>query len=255
MSPADPPVVSLTTSDVTQDPAVTPIAPTGVVNLFTPNGKPLGLLHASTLTAFRTALASSCLLIKRNHVRTLVVFGAGSQAYWHVRLALMLRGSSIRRVHVVNRRFSDAAGAILQRFSLVPAEVKRREGWDTAEFSILTPAFHDYERLLTENILAADVIYCCTPSREDLFDGSILTSHEGRRRGRLIIAVGSFTPEMRELPEDLLRQATKHHEKHHRHFHKHADEGGVVVVDTLEGALKEAGEIISAKIGPNQLVE
>ena len=238
------------------DPSVKPIPPTGVVNLFTPTGQPLGLLNASTLTAFRTALASTCLLSRRAHVRTITVFGAGSQAYWHVRLALMLRGSTIRKVHVVNRRFSDAAGAILRSFSLVDPEIKKREGWEAAEFSMLTPAFHDYERLLTENLLASDVIYCCTPSREPVFDGSILTSHEGRRHGRLVVAVGSFKPDMHELPEELLLQATKsHHGKGHRHFHRHADEGGVVVVDTLEGALTESGEIISAKIGANQLVE
>ncbi|KFH47542.1 hypothetical protein ACRE_016150 [Hapsidospora chrysogenum ATCC 11550] len=250
-------IVSLTTSDVTDaDPSVKPIPPTGVVNLFTPTGQPLGLLNASTLTAFRTALASTCLLSRRAHVRTITVFGAGSQAYWHVRLALMLRGSTIRKVHVVNRRFSDAAGAILRSFSLVDPEIKKREGWEGAEFSMLTPAFHDYERLLTENLLASDVIYCCTPSREPVFDGSILTSHDGRRRGRLVVAVGSFKPDMHELPEELLLQATKpHHGKGHRHFHRHADEGGVVVVDTLEGALTESGEIISAKIGANQLVE
>jgi ornithine cyclodeaminase/alanine dehydrogenase-like protein (mu-crystallin family) len=59
---------------------------------------------------------------------------------------------------------------------------------------------------------------------------------------------------MRELPDELLLQATKPHEAH-RHFHKHAAEGGVIVVDTLDGALKEAGEIISAGIQPKQLIE
>lgn len=225
-----------------------------MVNLFAPDGQPLGLIHASTLTAFRTALASTCLLARRSQVRTITVFGAGAQAYWHVRLALMLRGSTIRRVHVVNRRFSDAAASILRRFSLIPADVKRREGWEAAEFSMLTRAYNEYDRLLREDLLASDVIYCCTPSREPIFDGDILTSHEGRRRGRLIVAVGSFTPGMRELPEELLLQAVKTHD-HHRHFHKHADDGGVIVVDTLEGALKEAGELIAAKIEPRQLVE
>lgn len=167
----------------------------------------------------------------------------------------MMRGSTIKHVNVINRRFSDSAGGILKKFSVTPQHIKQREGWSETKFSILTPTFHDYERILNENLLNSDVVYCCTPSREDLFNGEVLTSHEGRKKGRLIVAVGSFTPEMRELPEALLRQATKKHEKPHRHFHKHADEGGVIVVDTLEGVLKEAGEIISARIGPEQLVE
>lgn len=148
---------------------------------------------------------------------------------------------------------------MLRELNLTPADIRQAEGWESVEFSMLTPAFHDFERLLTENLLEADVVYCCTASREDVFPGEVLTSHEGRRKGRLVVAVGSSTPEMRELPQELLLQATKHHHSHggkpHRHFHKHADEGGVIVVDTLEGALKEAGEIIAAGIGPKQLIE
>ncbi|EQK99352.1 NAD(P)-binding domain protein [Ophiocordyceps sinensis CO18] len=248
-------VVSLTSSDATKDPSVKPIRPTGVVNLLTPDGRPLGLIQASTLTAFRTALASACLLSRRNSVKAITVFGSGMQAYWHVRLALMMRGSTVKHVHVINRRFSANAGGILKRFTIIPQATKDREGWAQAKFGILTPTFHEYDRLLKEQIRSSDVIYCCTPSRKDLFDASILTSHEGRKKGRLVVAVGSYSPEMRELPEGLLLQATKVHDKHHRHFHKHAEEAGVIIVDTLEGVLKEAGEIISAKISPNQLVE
>lgn len=232
-----------------------PISPTGVLNLFNPDGSPMGLVHASTLTAFRTALASACLLSRRNHVRTLTVFGSGSQAYWHVRLALLMRGSTIKHVHIINRRFSDSAGRILKQFTVVPAAIKEREGWAHTKFSILTPTFHDFERLQKEQIRSADVIYCCTPSRQELFDASILTSHEGRKKGRLIVAVGSYTPEMRELPEGLLQLVAKPHGKNHRHFHRHAEEGGVIVVDTLEGVMKEAGEVIAAKISPHQMVE
>jgi ornithine cyclodeaminase/alanine dehydrogenase-like protein (mu-crystallin family) len=137
----------------------------------------------------------------------------------------------------------------------VPSNVRSKEGWANTQFAMLTPSFHDFERLQVENILNADVIYCCTPSTVELFDGEILTTHEGRKKGRLIVAVGSVKPNMRELPETVLRQATKNHDKPHRHFHKHADEGGVIVVDTIDGVLKEAGEIISASIGPTQLVE
>ena len=229
--------MSLTSSAATRDPSVKPISPTGVVNLFSPDGKPLGLVHAS------------------NHVKTITVFGSGNQAYWHVRLALMMRGSTIKHVNVINRRFSESAAAILKRFTVIPQAVKEREGWSHTKFGILTPTFHEYERLLWEQVRSSDVIYCCTPSREDLFDASILTSREGRMKGRLIVAVGSYTPEMRELPEALLLQATKHHDKNARHFHKHAEEAGVIVVDTLDGVLKAAGEIMSAKIGPHQLVE
>ncbi|PFH58037.1 hypothetical protein XA68_14240 [Ophiocordyceps unilateralis] len=232
-----------------------PMRPTGVVNILSPAGELLGLVHASTLTAFRTALGSACLLNRRNQVKTITVFGSGTQAYWHVRIALMMRGSTIKRVNIINRRFSNNAGHILKSFTAIPSAIRDREGWSNTKFGILTPTFHEYERLLKDQVRGSDVIYCCTPSRQDLFDASILTSHEGRKKGRLIVAVGSYTPEMRELPEGLLLQATRQHEGNRRHFHKHAEEAGVIVVDTLEGVLKEAGEIIAARVNPNQLVE
>ncbi|KAH8884595.1 NAD(P)-binding protein [Thozetella sp. PMI_491] len=235
------------------DPGV--IRPTGAITLFNPDGTPAGILHASTLTAFRTALASVCLVYKRNTVRTLTVFGAGEQAYWHIRLTLLLRGSTIRQVNIINRRFSPSCKAILKRLYNVPLALKEREGWAECTFGILTPGYGEFNRLLDDQILAADIIFCCTPSQQPLFNAGTLTSHEGRRKGRLIVAIGSYTPEMRELPIELLKQATKPHEKGHMHFHKHAPEGGVIVVDTLDGALKEAGEIIEAGLEPKQLVE
>ncbi|KAI5866343.1 ornithine cyclodeaminase [Durotheca rogersii] len=237
------------------DPALPAIKPTGSVTLFSPRGEALGFLHAQTLTAFRTALASSCLLVRRACVRTLTVFGSGLQAYWHVRLALMLRGDTVRQVYIVNRRFSDNARGILQQLYGVPAETRRREGWDQARFSLLTPGYGEYDRLAREHLRASDVVYCCTPSTADLFDAAALTDRDARRKGRLIVAVGSYTPRMRELPRDLLLQAVRPHHPGHHHHHRHAPEGGVVVVDTLDGVLKEAGEIIEAGLQPKQLVE
>lgn len=244
----------VTVSSPHADSSLPTIRPTGSVTLFSPLGAPIGFLHAQTLTAFRTALASTCLLQKRQHVRTITVFGSGLQAYWHIRLALMLRGPTIRTINIINRRFSENAKNILKKFYAVPAETKKQEGWESAQFSVLTPGYGEFDRLLKEHIRAADVIYCTTPSVEPLFEASILTSHEGRRRGRLIVAIGSYTPEMRELPRELLEQAVKVHSSG-AHFHKHAVEGGVIIVDTLDGAMKEAGEIIEACLEPRQLVE
>ncbi|ETS77870.1 hypothetical protein PFICI_09932 [Pestalotiopsis fici W106-1] len=244
----------MTASSPDTDPSQPRIKPTGSLTLYSPLGTPIGFLHAQTLTAFRTALASSCLLQKRQHVRTLTVFGSGLQAYWHIRLALMLRGPTIRTINVINRRFSENARHILQKFYAVPPEVKQREGWENAQFSVLTPGYGEFNRLLKDHVRSADVIYCTTPSMDPLFEASILTSHEGRRRGRLIVAIGSFTPEMRELPRELLEQAVKTH-GHGVHLHKHAVEGGVIIVDTLDGALRDAGEVIEARLEPNQLVE
>ncbi len=58
---------------------------------------------------------------------------------------------------------------------------------------------------------------------------------------------------MSELSPDILRQAVA--PPHNHHHHKHANRGGVIVVDSLSACLKEAGEIIQAGLGPEQLVE
>ncbi len=236
-------------------PAGPTIRPTGALTLYSEDGRPIGMLHASTLTAFRTALASACLLVRRDTVRDITVFGCGEQAYWHVRLALLLRGSTLRHVNIIGRRFA-ACKDFLARIYRLPTSIKEREGWATStKFSILTTNYIEYERLLGENLRSSDAIFCCTPATEPLFDPTILTNHEGRRKGRLIVAIGSYTHDMQELPADLLRQATKPMDRTHVHYHKHAEEGGVIVVDTLEGALKEAGEVAEAGLTPRHLVE
>lgn len=230
------------------------IRPTGAITLFSPQGAPVAILHASRLTAFRTALASLCLVHRRSTVKVLTVFGAGLQAYWHVRLALMLRGRTVKRVNIITHRYSETSRDLLRRFVKVPAEVKIREGWHNCQFGVLTPSYVEYARLLKDQVRGADVIFCCTPSTEELFPASLLTNTEGRKKGRLLVAIGSYAPEMREIPLDVLRQAVRRHAPG-PHFHKHAAEGGVVVVDTLDGALKEAGELIAAGLRPDQLVE
>lgn len=228
----------------------------GAITLYNKVGDPVGFLPAQTVTAFRTALASTCLLVRRKRMRQITVFGCGEQAYWHVRLALLLRGDSIRTVNIINRRFSEHARLIFKRLASTPSSVKEREGWADAKIGLLTPGYGEYARLLEEHLVESDAIFCCTPSTEPLFDPRILTSYEARVKGRVIIAIGSYKKDMRELPVELLRQATRQASKGgHHHHHKHAIEGGVIVVDTLDGALQEAGEIIDAGLQPNQLVE
>jgi ornithine cyclodeaminase/alanine dehydrogenase-like protein (mu-crystallin family) len=232
------------------------IHPTGAITLFAPTGEAAGILHAGTITAFRTALASLCLVGKRSHVSTLTVFGSGGQAYWHIRLALMLRGATIRQVNLVNRKLSRHCSALLDRLHAVPAATKAREGWTDCKFGVLTPSHDDYERLLEKQVLAADVIVCCTPATAPLFKGEWLTTHEARLKGRLVVAIGSYRPDMKELPVEIIRQAVKeHHEGRKWIHHRHAREGGALVVDTIEGALTESGEVIDAGLQPEQLIE
>ncbi|KAJ6102037.1 hypothetical protein N7486_004464 [Penicillium sp. IBT 16267x] len=224
-------------------------SPRGSVTLLDGESLPIALINAHELTAFRTALASLMIFNKRKKVRTLLVFGAGTQAYWHIRLALTLRGDDIHRVYIVNRSFERAAN-LLRDIYLPENSDWRRD----VKFSAVSSDFGDYLRILKEHVRKADVIFCCTPSLTPLFPAEFLTSREGRQKGRLIIAVGSYKAHMAELHPDILRDEVNVTPPH-RHFHKHTRRSGVVVVDSLDAAIKEAGEIIQAGVKPQQLVE
>jgi ornithine cyclodeaminase/alanine dehydrogenase-like protein (mu-crystallin family) len=227
--------------------------PQGALTLMSSNGKPFGFLNAEEVTAFRTALASSLLMIRRRKVKTLTVFGTGKQAYWHVRLALILRGSTIKKVHFINRDFNDRATGIMKAFVGYDAATKRREGWFDTTFDLTSLRYVEVDRLLKEYVRAADIIICTTPSTEPLFDHTILTNTEGRKRARLIIAIGSYKPHMIEVPPEVVKQAIKVHGPGH-HFHKRAEEGGAIVVDTLD-CVEESGELKQAGVPAERTVE
>jgi ornithine cyclodeaminase/alanine dehydrogenase-like protein (mu-crystallin family) len=228
--------------------------PRGALTVMSHTGQPIGFLNAEEVTAFRTALASTLLLCRRSHLKTLTVFGAGKQAFWHIRLALLLRGHTIKNINIINRTLSIRTKTLLRSFMQVNQATKAHEGWTNAKFAIMSPEYGEYDRLIKEQLRAADVIIMTVPSTEPLFDHSILTSTEGRKKGRLLIAIGSYKPHMIEVPKEMLLQAVRPTHDH-RHFHRHAAEGGVIVVDTLTGCLKEAGEVIQAGLSPMQLVE
>jgi len=233
--------------------------PKGSLTLLGSDGTPTALINAEEITAFRTALCSNFLIKKRLSVHDVTIFGAGKQAYWHARIALLMRGQDIHHLNVVNRSFDRARDLMIKLYNPMPGDEnyvnpigpKYNSKTKTA---ILTPTHPEYERLLKEYVRSANVIFCTTPSTEPLFPASYLTNPEGRKKGRYIALVGSYKPHMIELHPDILKQAVApHHE--HRHFHKHQREGGAVIVDSLDACLKEAGEIIQAKLQPHQLVE
>jgi ornithine cyclodeaminase/alanine dehydrogenase-like protein (mu-crystallin family) len=191
------------------------------------------------------------LLTKRQNVHTITVFGAGKQAYWHIRLALILKGDQIHHVNIINRSFERSI-KLMKAFQMTQDD---RVQWrKDIKFSAMSPEFGEYGRLLKEEVRKADVIFCCTPSTDPLFPAEFLTSREGRRKGRYIAAIGSYAPQMVEVHPDILKMAVEPEHGGHHH-HKHARQGGVIIVDSLESCLKEAGEIIKAKLKPEHLVE
>ncbi|KAI4943181.1 hypothetical protein J4E91_009621 [Alternaria rosae] len=250
------------------------------LTLFDRSGNPRAMLNSSEMTAFRTALASTMLFKKRANVHDVTVFGAGKQAYWHIRLALLLRGPDIHHLNIINRDF-ERVHQLLEKlydphsapstFNPDPNHVptyRRASGPEEGEagkeaqhqylhrpkIQILTPGHGEYPRLLHATLRSSAVLFLCTASPTPLFPAPILTNPEGRKKGRYIAAIGSLSPRATELHPDILRQNVAP-EHGHRHFHKHAKQSGAVVVDSVEKALKEGGEVVQAGLGPDQVVE
>jgi ornithine cyclodeaminase/alanine dehydrogenase-like protein (mu-crystallin family) len=80
-----------------------------------------------------------------------------------------------------------------------------------------------------ELVAAADVICCCTTAREPLFDGALVADHA------CVVAIGSHEPGAREVDDSLVGRAT-------------------VVVESRAAALREAGDVIAAGAGEDDLV-
>lgn len=226
-------------------------SPRGSLTLLDTDGFPRGLINAEEITAFRTALASTMLFKKRKNVHDLTIFGAGKQAYWHARLALLLRPDEIHHLNIINRSFETGRNLIKQLFD---PENNKEHAVHRPDVKIITPAHTEYERLLKSTVRASSAIFLTTPSVEPLFPAGYLTNTEGRKKGRYIAAIGSYKPHMIEIHPDIIRQAVAP-QHHGRHFHKHAKNGGAVIVDSVESCMREAGEIVQAGLEGDQVVE
>ncbi|KAF2796038.1 ornithine cyclodeaminase/mu-crystallin family protein [Melanomma pulvis-pyrius CBS 109.77] len=233
----------------------------GAITIYEAEGALLGVLNAEQITAFRTALASMIAL--KLHVRdthnsdsekekkSVVVFGAGKQAEWHVRLVLRVLGAEhIARITVVNRgreRLSALERGVLNDLRGVYPSVR----FETLEHdpnastmgsgNIGSPD-SDPLRL---TLFGADIIFCTTPSIFPLFSDAYLKDETTGRynKQRFIALIGSYRPDMQEIDSDtILGPLAK-------------GGNGKIVVDSREACLVEAGELLRARVSAGDLVE
>lgn len=200
-------------------------------------GKAVGVLNAAEITAFRTALGSILLYRLRKRTENIVVFGAGAQARWHIRLALILRGEEIKKITIVNRgkaRTDELVAGLRETGvpSHVALEVKQEE--------------QSLEDLLVE----ADVIFCGVPSTTPLFPASYLTSEKARQKTRYISAIGSYRLDMQEIDPELLKIIADP-----KGLFKDQVYQAKVAVDSAEGCLVESGELDRAEIRKDGMLE
>lgn len=175
--------------------------PAGLVVVFGADGAPIGVVDGPTLTAIRTGAGCGLAtrLLASEGARTLAMLGAGAMAFDQVEAVRAVR--NIERVLVWSRTLERAKA------------LAGRVGGD---------AVADPDQAVAQ----ADIVSCATPARQPLF------AEASVKQGTHVNAVGAFTPEMVELPADLLERA-------------------YVVVDDIDAASAEAGDLIQAGRLPN----
>lgn len=142
--------------------------------------RPLVLIDGVALTAIRTPAVSALAI---HHLApagavSLLVFGAGPQALYHVRAVAAVR--ELTTVTVVGRSETRSRAFVDQL---------RSEGYDACRGN-------------ASDVADADVITCCTSAREPLFDGSLV------RDSAVVVAMGSHEPDAREVDDALVARST-----------------------------------------------
>lgn len=215
-----------------------------VLTLCDASGQAVGVLNAAGLTAFRTSLGSMLLFRFRKTVENIVVFGAGKQALWHIRLAVLLRGQDIRKITIINRstaRAEDLLGELKSEHVALPSHIT---------FGAFDEGT-DRDAALKALVIDADVIFCTTPSTQPLFPSDFLTSKEAGKKSRYIAAIGSYRLDMQEIDPQLLQTLTRSSSTLPFPTYK----GGAISVDSIEGCLKEAGELVKAGVPVERMLE
>ncbi|KZL76085.1 Ornithine cyclodeaminase/mu-crystallin family protein [Colletotrichum tofieldiae] len=217
-------------------------------------GKAIGIINAEELTAFRTSLGSILLYRYRKRTENIVVFGAGKQALWHLRLALVLRGSDITNITIVNRS-QERAFKLVERLRVM-GQASGVGGPDMVSFTVIeaTPDSAPGNDLLRSVVERSDVIFCTTPSTQRLFPAEWLTSEPASAKSRYISAIGSYKLNMKEIDPDFLRAVIDTPLGAFSSAHG-GKKDGVIFVDSREACFLEAGELVDAKIPAEKITE
>lgn len=164
---------------------------------------PTAVLDGAALTTLRTPAVSVAgirpALERFDGPLRLVVFGTGPQGTSHVDTLADVVSEPFADVTFVSRAPENVGDDVISRGSVVAA------------------GSPELDAVLTR----ADVVVCATPAEEPLF------SADAVRSDVVVIAMGSHSPDAREVPGALMARAQ-------------------VVVEDVETALREAGDVVLA---------
>ena len=171
-------------------------AETGMVN---------SLLDGTYLTRLRTGAISGLAtdILARKDSKIFALFGTGGQAITQLEAVLTVRKiEEVRVFDVFKDRAQEFAKKMTEKFG--------------KKFNVKIIAAESSDKAV-EN---ADIITTVTTSKKPVFDANKI------KKNVHINGVGSYTPEMQEIPGDVLVKANK------------------IFVDTRDGAINESGDLI-----------
>ncbi|OBA20442.1 NAD(P)-binding protein [Metschnikowia bicuspidata var. bicuspidata NRRL YB-4993] len=194
-------------------------------------GELLAVLNAKTLTAFRTALASCVSMVKvfdpklaNENLLSLLVFGAGPQAFWHVILATRLY-PNLAQVNIISRT-SESAKTLAHKLRGVITQ------------KLLVFGFEDVLSI-EASVRESSLIFGCTPSTDAIIKSTYINSDPGKTT--FVSLIGSYKPHMIELDLQFLREF-------------YTGQSTKIIVDSKSHCLSEAGELIQGNISESQLI-
>lgn len=181
-----------------------PLIHAAVLVLEADTGRSMALLEGAMLTAIRTGAASGAAtdLLAKADARTAAIFGAGVQARTQLEAVCTIRPIQTAWIYDSNQSRAESLIAELAGQSPIPADLRLASSASQA-------------------VAEADVICSATTSTKPVFADADL------KPGVHINGVGSYTPEMQEIPAETVRRA-------------------MVVVDSRSAALAEAGDLVKA---------
>lgn len=186
-----------------------PVVPAQVLLVDSETGEVSAMMNGAEITRIRTGAISGAAtdILANKEAAVAALFGTGGQAAAQLEALLCVR--PIKEV-----RIFDAFAERVESF--IKQNVALAEQYGAKLKAVRSP---------DEAVSCADVVTTVTTAKEPVFDGMKI------REGTHINGVGSFTPDKRELGDELLNRAR-------------------VFVDNREAVLQEAGDfLIPAQTG------
>ena len=172
-------------------------AETGMVN---------SLIDGTYLTRLRTGAISGLAtdILARKDSKIFALFGTGGQAVTQLEAVLTVRNiEEVRVFDISKERAEEFAKKMSDKFG--------------KKFNVKIIAAESSDAAIDN----ADIITTVTTSKKPVFDANKV------KKNAHINGVGSYTPEMQEIPGDILVKANK------------------IFVDTRDGAINESGDLIN----------